>query len=223
MNRTAALLICVLAPFALLACGLQRPLHRIRSDAILAAEHSKWEKAIADWDEYVNRKPDDDTARYELGRAYMAVGNHGAAQKQFGIAHDMRPLNDKYLDGLAESMFAGGQYDELTAFLNRQTSERGRVVDYSRLGKYAARMGHPDEAQQALLMAARVDRGMNFGPQKDLADFYGSIGDKTNQLRRLRMAWHLAPDEPSLIKALRELGEIPGPSVGLVPDELRQP
>ena len=81
-------------------------------------------------------------------------------------------------------------------------------------------MGNADEAQQALLTAAKLDAGKTINPQRALADFYGSVGDRERQVRRLRMAYHIEPANAELLREIRRVGEIPGPSFGIPPEEL---
>jgi predicted TPR repeat methyltransferase len=118
-------------------------------------------------------------------------------------------------------MFAANEREALTALLNRAAAERGRVSDYIRLGTYAAQMGNVDEAQQALITAAKLDAGATVRPQLALADFYGSIGATDKQVRRLRMAYAIEPANDDLLKKIREAGEIPGPTFGIAPDDTR--
>jgi tetratricopeptide (TPR) repeat protein len=183
-------------------------------------DHGKFDAAVKDYAEYVNRRPEEHQFRYEYGKALLAAGQANEAEKQLKIASDVQPMNDEYLDARAEAMFAAGEREELTSMLARNAAERGRVADYTRMGKYAAKMGHPDEAKEALLTAAKLDHGRSFGVQKDLADFYGSVGDKTNEVKRLRMAFFLNPADEQVAGRLRKLGEVPGPSAGLRPTEL---
>ena len=52
-----------------------------------------------------------------------------------------------------------------------------------------------------------------------MADFYHTIGDRSSELRRLRMALWCAPNSNEIKTRIRGLGEIPGPSIALRPDE----
>ena len=88
-----------------------------------------------------------------------------------------------------------------------------------RLGQFASRVGHADEALTALKTAARLDAGKSVEPQLALASFYGSVNDKPNEIRRLRMASWIAPANIQAAARLRALGEIPGPSQAIQPEE----
>lgn len=88
-----------------------------------------------------------------------------------------------------------------------------------RLGRFSSRMGHPDEAKEAYMTAARLDAGQSFKVQKEIASFFETLGDKQNAVRRLRMAYWLNPSDPEVLAAIRRMGEIPGPSFGMPPAE----
>ncbi len=204
---------------ALAGCATQRPLDRLHADASNAAKFGHAEVAREDYEEYVTRKPDDPEKRFEYAEVLMKLGDYRGAMEQLNIACDVMPTNDKYLDAYAEAMFAANERDALTTTLTRATLERGRVADYTRLGEYAVRLGNLDEAQQAFRTAAKLDQGRTVGPQLRLSDFYGSIGDRTRQVRRLRMAFAIEPANPDVLQKARDLGEVIGPSFALMPEE----
>lgn len=211
------LLATLLATMA--GCATQRPLHILHADAANAAKFGDAEVAKADYEEYITRKPDDPEKRYEYSQVLMKLGDYRGAMEQLNIACDVDPTNDKYLDAYAEAMFAANERDALTTNLTRATLERGRVSDYLRLGRFSVRLGNADEAQQSFLTAAKLDQGRTVGPQLELAEFYGSMGDRPRQIRRLRMAYAIEPANPDVLAKARELGEVVGPSFGLMPEE----
>lgn len=204
--------------FILGACA--RPLHVILSDADDAYRRGDYAAAKTDYATYVERRPEEVDVRYRLGQALVANGEPRPAVEQLNICTDVAPLNDKYLDAQAEAMYLAKEFEALQMLLARAASERGRVLDYVRQGTYAVRMGNLDEAQQAYLTASKLDQGRSWRVQRGLADFYGSVGDRARQVRRLRMAFFLNPDNPNLLAEIRRLGEVPGPTFGLVPEEM---
>jgi tetratricopeptide (TPR) repeat protein len=216
----AAVVIGVAASALLLAsCGGQRPLHVVLKDGNHALKTGDAETAVADFSEYVERKPDLIEARYGLARALMAAGRPREAVEHLIFVLDVDPLNDAYADSLAEAMYASNERDALTAFLARYASERGRVTDFTRQGVYAQKLGNLDEAQQALKTAAKLDQGRTAGVQRNLADFYGSLGDRDRQVERLRMAYWIDSNDAGLVESIRAAGEIPGPTFGMQPTE----
>jgi predicted Zn-dependent protease len=201
-------------------CTNQRPLQIVKQNAEFAAEHGKYEVAKVDFEEYVRRKPDDVEVRYQYARTLIDAGEPKPAIQELNTCLDVYPLNDQYLDALAEAMYKADERDALTSLLARNASERGRVSDFTRQGVYAAKIGNADEAQQALKTAAKLDNGQTVGPQRALADFYGSLGNRANQVRHLRMAYFIEPANPDTLKEIRRVGEIPGPTFGLPPDDV---
>jgi tetratricopeptide (TPR) repeat protein len=190
----------------------------VKADGEFALSHGDYDRAKDDFSEYVRRRPEDVDVRYKLAKAHLGANEPKPAIEQLNIALDVEPLNDTFLDAQAEAMFKAGQREALTELLARNAAERGRVSDYLRQGAYAARMGNADEAQQALMTAAKLDGGKSVVPQRALADFYGSIGDRTQQVKHLRMAYAIEPANAETLKEIRRIGEVPGPSFALTPE-----
>jgi len=204
-------------------CSGPRPLHVVRDNADWAMREGKYEVAVTDYSEYLDRMPDgkpgDVEVRFDLGMAYLAAGDCKKAMEHLSTCVDVRPENEEYASGLAAALFSCNESDRLTLFLRRRTAERGTPADYILLGVYANKMGHPDEALQALLTAARIDEGRTLAPQMALASFYGSVNDKSNEIRRLRMALYISPGNQMVEAQLKSLGEVVGPTLVLVPEE----
>lgn len=213
--------LAVVSCFVLSACAGPRPLHVVESDGDYHFDTAQYPKAVTDYSEYVNRKPDNVEVRYKLARSLIAADQPRPAIEQLTVCTDVDPLNDRYLDAQAQALHAAGEREALVAILSRAASERGRVTDYLRLGVYQQKLGNLDEAQQALLTAAKLDLGRSWKVQRALADFYGSVGDAPRQIRRLRMAYYLEPNNPETLQEIRRLGEVPGPTFGLLPEEVR--
>lgn len=219
MSMNRSLIASLFLAAALVGCSSQRPLDRVRIDGKRHLDAKQFDAAATDFNELVTRKPEDHQGRYDLGMAMIGAGQPAEAIKQMLIALDVQPLNEKYADGVAEAMLAAGQRDDLTAFLNKMALERGRVSDFTRLGKFSARLGNVDEAKTALITAARLDKGMSLQPQLDLAEFYETVGDKANWVKRLRMAYFLSPTDQRVLDAILRAKEIAGPSFAVQPVE----
>lgn len=219
MTGLAAVVGVIGAALTLAACSSTRPLEKVMESGDKAYAVGDYARARADYAEYIDRKPGYPPARHKLGLAQLKTGETRAGVESLTIAFDQRPDNDEYADGLAEGLYQDDQRARLMQFLHDRTQQPGRVSDYVRLGRYAAMIGDSDQAQQALLTAARLDGGKNIEPQLALADFYKNIGDKQNAVRRLRMALYLDPENADVHARLRELGQVPGPSFVLVPEE----
>lgn len=199
--------------------GGQRGLTKVRYDADWAYNRGDYTRAAADYQEYMDRRPGDPEIAYRLAKSYLETDQPTRAIGFARMALDQAPERDEYLALLAEAYFQAGDIDGLYRLLRTQTADRGRVEDYLRLGYYAAKLGHADEAELALLTGAKIDQGRTAGPQLALADFYASIGDQEAATRRLRMALYVDRTNEEILQKLRTLGEIPGPSLALRPEE----
>lgn len=220
-SRTTLLLLPLLTFAGLAGCNKQRPLHVVQASGDRMSERTDADLAVKEYEEYITRRPEDHTVRYKLAQQYMALKQPKDAIPHLQVANDVKPLNDTYADALAEAYFQANERELLVAFLQRTSSERGRVADFTRLGTYQAKLGNADEAQQALLTAAKIDKGMTPAPQLALAKFYESVGDKKRALDRYRMVYFFNQNNEELDKKIRELGEIPGPTFGVQPIEAR--
>lgn len=209
------------AALLMTGCASTRSLEFVEKSGDKAFESGNYALAQKEYKEYVDRRPGKARVQHSLGMTYVALNQPQAAVQCLSVAHDLEPANVAYTDDLAEAMYLTGDRGRLYEYLRRLTQQPGTVEDYTRLGRYAAKLGDVDEAQNALLTAARLDGGKTVGPQMALADFYRGIGDRENALKRLRMALYIDPKNTEVAARIRELGEIPGPSYSLVPDESR--
>jgi tetratricopeptide (TPR) repeat protein len=217
--RTIRLALALATSLALTGCTNPRPLHVVQASADRFYMLERYNDAIPELVEFNSRKPNDPEMRYKLGKSYINTENPKAAREHMNVAVDVAPTVDKYMDGYAEALLKSGESDQMLISLRQRTSDRGTVADYLRLGQFASRVGHADEALTALKTAARLDAGKSVGPQLALASFYASVNDKPNEIRRLRMATWIAPANIQANERLRELGEIPGPSQAIQPEE----
>jgi predicted Zn-dependent protease len=213
--RLAAL--ALLLPLA--ACHAPRALPAVREHGDLAFKKQQYETARADYQEYVSRKPGEAEVEMMLAKSLLKTGDPAAALTHAQIAYDLKPGHDEYIETYAEALFQAGKTDQLYKDLRSLAQDRGQIGDWTRLGRFAARMGDADGAEHALQTAAALDKGRTAAPQLALADFYKSIGAKDREKTRLRMALSLDPNNPDINRRLRDMGEIPGPSLQLKPAE----
>lgn len=217
MRRAAVLTGLILGVAGgLTACG-PRPLSMVRADANYHYFRAEYQEAQPLYEEVVQRRAADAEAHYELGRNLLALGRATEAREQMILAYNLQPQNETYFEGMADAYVAAGNEEDLFDALEHQIRDRGGVADYLRFGKYAQKLGHADEAERALLGAAEIDGGRTIEPQLALADFYRSVGDRENEIRRLRMALWFDPSDDEIEARLRELGQVPGPTFVLEP------
>ena len=218
MRTLISLFLCILfvAPFG---CSSQRALSIVRRDADRAYATERFEMASADYAEVVERDPNDWEYREKYADTLMELGAFSQAEEQYAILHGVRPANDEIVRKFCEAMYEADSEDRLISFLQLRADDTQAVGDYLRLGWYAIETGDADLAQRSLLTAARLDGGQTVEPQIALADFYLAAGDEEKAIRRLRMALGIDAENEIAIEKLRSLGESPGPSFALTPEE----
>ncbi len=206
------------APLALGACQ-QRALHMVEASGERAMERGDYVTAANEYAEVVDQRPGRWQARVELAKALLEMDRPAEAREQLEVAYTVEPEHEEVLNLLAEAMLASGDVDAMTTELRQRARVRNTVGDWMRLGIFLQRAGDFDNAEQALLTAARLDEGESVGPQMALASLYREAGDDEAALRRLRMALYLDPSNERVQQSIRSYGEIPGPTYALVPDE----
>jgi tetratricopeptide (TPR) repeat protein len=202
---------------AMLAGCAQRQVAQVRADANALYFNGAHQQAQPLYEEVVQREGGGARGHYELGRNLLALGRSGEAREQMILAFNLEPANLGYFDGMADAYVAAGNEEDLFEALEHRIRDRGGVDDYLVLGRYAQRLGHADEAERAYLSAAEIDGGSTRAPQEALAGFYRAVGDVPGEVRRLRMVLWFDATDVAVANRLRELGEIPGPSLALEP------
>jgi predicted Zn-dependent protease len=209
----------VLVAASLLAGCAQRTLPAVRESGDRAFMRGDYNKAAADYKEYVERKPGESGVQLMYAKTLLLMKQPTPAVEHASIAYDQNPTNEDYIETKAQALFEAGKTEELYRFLRGQCDSRGQPSDYIRLGRFSALQGDADGAEHALLTAARVDGGKSAAPQLALAEFYHSIGDKTHEFNRLRVAMYLDPRNLAIQERIRSLGEVPGPSLAMPPSD----
>ena len=221
MTRRHGLLACLLLS-ALAACASSeqtRAIYIIEESGDFAYEKGDYATAVREYREVVERRPGKLSARVNLGRAYLAMGESDLAVEHFAAANTIDPNDEGVIELFAHAMLEKGDTEELTRFLRLEANSQNSVSSWMRLGKYLGLAGDDDEAERALLEAARLDAGMTVGPQLELARFYQGVGDSAKTTRRYRMALYVEPGNAVASGELRALGHVPGPTFALEPDE----
>ncbi len=211
--------ILTLALAALSACTGTRTLPAVKEMGDRQYRHENWEAARADYQEYVDRKPGEAEVQMKLAQCLVKLGQADTAVTHAQVAFDIQPNNPEALETYCLAMAESKRSDELFRLLNGNCETRGNVSDFDRLARYQLKMGDPDGAERSFIMAAKTDGGKTIEPQLALADFYKSINDKAGEKKRLRMALSFDPANQDIYNRLRALGEIPGPSLALTPEE----
>jgi len=197
-----------------------RTLPAVRAEGDRAYEQGRYEQALAEYEEVLERDPADWPTRVKAGKTLLILGRPEQAREELAIAYTLRPEDEEIVELYAQAMLEAGDEEDLFRVLRQRTVDRQSVDEYLRLGRYAAMSGDIDEAERALLTAARLDEGRNLGPQMALAEFYLGIGDEEAGLERLRMCLYLDPENVAIQDRIRALGKTPGPSFAIAPEEM---
>ena len=220
IRRFAVLL--VLPALMLTGCQTQRAAHVAFADAERAYVDQDYPAAIDSYEYVVSHKPGSIEAkksRLQLGRCYLATDRPVKAREQLEIALTHDPNSDEVLDLIAEAALQLEDAEALYGMLRRSAQERNTSEAWTRLGRVMLQAGDVDEAEQALLRAARLDRGRSLESQLELARLYREVGDDDAALERLRMALFIDPSNPEVADLIRDYGKIPGPTFALRPLE----
>ena len=215
MSRSATMLFFVVL-MVQTGCAT-RPIEAIRNKADFQFSQQEYEMASTGYREIVNRYPGDWQAQYRLGMCELELDNPDRARSALEIAHTNQPGSPVVVDALAEAMFQAGDERALFELLTDQAQSEQTVYAWLRLGRYAAELGDADTALTGFETAIELDGGRTIEPYVQAALFSEQIGDLDEALRRLRQAYEINPGDPRVDQRLRDLGEVPGPTLALPP------
>ncbi len=216
MSRPAVLMPVLVVALVQVGCGA-RPIESVRARADFQFDHEQYPAAATEYAEIVDRNPGDWQAQYRLGLCELELGNAHQARMALEIAFANRPDNREVVDALAEVMYRQPDEKALFELLINRAQTRQTVYAWMRLARYAAESGDADTALTGFETAIELDAGKSVEPYVQTAVFSRQIGDLDAALRRLRQAYTIDPEDPRVDKQLRELGEVPGPTLGLPP------
>ncbi|MHC4082402.1 MAG: tetratricopeptide repeat protein [Planctomycetota bacterium] len=212
MSRLLGLLILAF----LFGCS-QRPIESLRSRGDYLFERGDYAAAADKYSEIADRYPGDWEAHYRLGLCRLELGELSEARRELEVALTSKPGHPDVVDALAETMLLQGEEAELFAFVKDRAESEQTVRAWLRLARYAAQLGDVDSAQTAFETAIVLDDGRTVEPYLQAAKFAEDLGDMDQALRRLRQAYGINSRDTRVNKRLRELGEVPGPTIALPP------
>jgi len=122
-------------------------------------------------------------------------------------------------DALAQAIFLQNQPASLSAMLQKAVEDHGGMRDYLRQAKYLGKSGDPDGARRAFQKAIKFSEKGDPTAYQEAADYYKTIGDKASEITMLRHVHYLTPKNVKVGERLRNYGIVPGPTVGLPPEE----
>ncbi|MCC6284827.1 MAG: hypothetical protein IT439_05925 [Phycisphaerales bacterium] len=215
--RAAALL--PLCACLLGACNAQRPMASYDAEGRRQIAAGDLNGAETTYRKYVDRRPQSAQGHFGLGRALSAQGRHLAASQEFKLATQIDGANEEYFEAYCQSLLSAERHDELLTVLRRRANGSRDGRDYQRLARFAEESGTAEEALDALLTWARIDRGRSVEPQLALANFYRRVGDGEKESMRLRAILYIDPANREATDRLRDRGEITGESLAIQPPE----
>ncbi len=202
----------ILLSSAVLA-GCQRPVETIRQSGDFSFDHRDYNAAAGEYAEITNRYPGDWRAQYRLGLCLLEIGQPARARDALEVAHTHRPRNPQVADALAEALFQLDEESRLFAFLRQRAESMQTPGAYLRLARYSLELGDPDSAGVALQKAILLDDGQTVEPYLAAASFAERLGDLDTALHRLRQAYGIDHTDVRVLQRLKDLGEIPGPTL----------
>ncbi len=197
-------------------CG-QRPIESMRTTGDFRFDRGDYPEAAAEYARITERAPGDWRAQYRLGMCLLKMDRPDEARLALEIALDQKPREARIADELAEAMYQQGDEAQLFVFLRERAESRQTVEAYLRLARYASAAGDPDYAQLGYETAIALAGGRAVQPYLEAADFARRVGDLDQAMALLRRAYAIDPRDPRITDQLRNLGEIPGPTLGAPP------
>lgn len=195
----------------------KRSLADVRADGNANFTFGNYDAARADYEEYVERKPGSTAVRSRLGETLLKLDRPAAAEPHLRAAYDVDPLNTKNAALLAEAMIRGDRAGEGLDFMRRFLDQMPTSEGFFAMSDLAMLAGLPDDARNALLVAAKLDGEVSAEPHRRLAKFYEQQNFREQAVRRWRMVLWFDPADAEAGQALRDLGEVPGPGFVLEP------
>jgi len=211
----------MLVATVLAGCASERPTFRVEAAGDRAVMLGDRELAVREYQEVVHRRPEKWQVRLKLAEQLLELDRPAEAREHLEAVWAVQPENPRVLDLLAEAMLRSGDVESMARELRVEAEASGDAADWLRLGTFLALAGDADNAEQALLTGARLDRGESIQYQLALADLYRRIGDDERALDRYRMALYLDPTSDRAIEGIRAYDRVAGPTFELVPLEQR--
>jgi len=223
MNGRSTLLAILTAGLLLGACTTQRPVDAMRADGDRFFKQAEYAAAADEYGQIAARYPGDWRAQHMLGRSLLQLGRLNDARSALEIAHTRRPSDPDVVDDLAETMFRQGEADRLFSFLRDRAEGTQSVRAYLRLARYAQRLNDPDSARLAVDTAIQLEGNEGVNARLAAAALAVELGDPELGVLRLREAYTIDPNDERVRQGLRDLGEVPGPTLTLEPGASASP
>ena len=187
------------------------------------ADHAFWQTRFADasvdYRELVHRYPGNWKAQARLGECLLDLQDYPAAREALQVAQTLHPSDAALTDLMAEAIFMDNDRAALFVYLVQDADAQQTPYAYLRLAKYAGACDDPDTARDANETAIRLDNDQTVEPYLSAAALETRLGNETDAIVYLRRGYAVDPLDKRVQQRLRELGEIPGPTLAMPPDE----
>jgi Flp pilus assembly protein TadD len=217
IHRLAVLTLAVIAVAVGTGCQTDTPVHVLRERGDFQFEQNRYAEAADNYRQIVERYPGDWKAQYKLGLSLLETGDLVEARNALEVAYTRQPNDLDVVDALAEVMYRQRDDAYLFAFLRQRAERTQSVRSYLRLAEYSRALGDPDSAVVAVDTAIEIDDGQSVDPYIAAAELAMELQDDALALRRLRQAYGIDPRNERVNELIRELGEVPGPTLVLPP------
>jgi tetratricopeptide (TPR) repeat protein len=197
----------------------ERASYNLVRDGDRAMERDQPELARAHYRAAIEQHPGNFEAREKLARVLLSLGEPEIAREHLEVVLTEEPDDEDVLDLMAVAASRSGDMGAIDQWIRPLAMRTNQAAAWARLGTALARIGDADAAEQALLQAAEADEGQTLRYQLLLADFYRQLGNEAAALQRYRMALFIDVMSDRARTAIREMGEIPGPSFAIRPAE----
>lgn len=212
--RTAAALAAVI--FAA-GCHTGKSSDQLIAEGNHAYDYGRYEEASGDFRQVLDRYPGDVAANVGFGRAQLALGNLADARSAFETAAAAKPEDFEISLLLAEVLYEQRDTTRLYQLLRDRAVEQGRIEAWIAMARYALELDDPDQAQTAVIAALELAPADDVAVYLVAAELAERVGDQKLALRRLRQAYGITPEDPRIVTAIVEYGEVPGPTIALPP------
>lgn len=200
--------------------GGELSLAQLRADGNSHLAAGEYEAALANYEAYLERKPDSVEVRAKAAEALSHLGRASEAEAYTRTVYDVDPTRLEHAAALAEAKVEAGQIGEGLDFLRRYLDDHPTAEGYYRLGEIANGAGLPDDALRAYKIAEGFDGATSAEPHRRLAKFYEAHGRTDEASRQWRAVLWFDQNDAEARAALRALGLVPGPSFALSPADV---
>lgn len=172
-----------------------------------------WSLAQEQYAQLVDRIPDNWKYQFHLGSSALQNNDLDIARSSLSIAETLEPQNDEIASELAETMYRQDDRDALFTFLVDRAESTQNSDDWLMLARYSLDLDDPDMARLAVQEALVLDVSDSAEPYIVAAQLSERVGDIDSALKSLKIAWTLEPDNEQVGTMIRNLGEVPGPTM----------